>query len=412
MIIEETINREAGDKAKGPRLQRLRCVSLVLDAIKNAENPHIYAAVEHKDDVFIKDASKSSDYLEQNKNFDEATTFTFNSAPVLNTMVGFCDLWVEYIVKSKEVFLGFYTTRKVGKEYKTTEIKSLGIELPDKSILELLKNYELDHPNLLPCVKALILSEYKKQNSGKKGQGNIKNLEAFTDEDWKTFLKSIDWKFEEIDEEELQKQVIQKIKDCKYYSVTALSGTEETILRNLLDLLDERQCIPDLLGRFVNTSDIKLIFYQVGGGQIQTKKDDPVYELWSKLPSPTDKRNLPDKIQAVCASFDTARKKQLVRRTAMSRVLQDANTADKSFLSLRYRIFDKCEEALLEYLKNIKVENLNSSDEVMKVFNLLFDVARKHIQTVSLDFKYSFSSDTVIEGIVLELFDSCFLALD
>ena len=103
--MQHTINREAGDKAKGPRLQRLRCISLFLDAITKSDDPHFYAAVEHKEDVYLKDGRTGIDYLEQNKNFDSETSFTLNSPNILNTLVGFCDMWVEYGVKSKEVYL-------------------------------------------------------------------------------------------------------------------------------------------------------------------------------------------------------------------------------------------------------------------------------------------------------------------
>lgn len=406
-----TINREAGDKAKGPRLQRLRCVYLILDAIEKSEKPHIYAAVEVKDDVFIKDINHGKDYLEQNKNYDEQTKFTFNSHEIINTMIGFCDMWVEYIVKSKEVYLGFYATNNIGKESKSSSIIKLNIDLPDKPILELLKVYDFSCPKLLPAVKALVIAEYKEQYKGKNGDGNIDNLEAFTDEDWKTFLKKIDWKFGECNEQETQNLVLEKLQKCKLYNHTHL-GHEETILRNIMDLLDERQCVTDLLGKFVNISDIKLIFSIVSGSTFLPKTDDPIFRIWNQIPPPIDKRNIIDKINAVCNDADSKRISFYARKTSGSRILQDDRSSDKNFLSLRYRIFEKCAEELEIYLQKIPVGTLTSQDEVDKLFNFLYVAAKNYVSTLSTDFNYSLKSDPVIEGIVLELFDSCYLALN
>jgi hypothetical protein len=411
MPVVSTINREAGDKAKGPRLQRLRCIYLILDAIEKSEKPHIYAAVEVKDDVFIKDIKLQKDYLEQNKNFDEETKFTFNSHEIINTMIGFCDMWVEYIIKSKEVYLGFYATNNIGKESKSATVVKLNIDLPDKPILELLKEYDFDCPKLLPAVKALVIAEYKEQYKGKNGDGNIKNLEAFTDEDWKAFLKKIDWKFGECNEEETQKLVLGKLQSCKLFNHTHI-GQEEIILRNLMDLLDERQCVTDLLGKFVNLSDVKLIFSQVSDSAAILKADDPIFKIWSQIPPPIDKRNIIDKIQAVCSQAESKRISFYARKTSGSRILQDDKSLDKNFLSLRYRIFEKCAEELEGYLKKIPAGTLTSQEEVDKLFDFLYAAAKNYVSTLSTDFNYTLKSDPVIEGIVLELFDSCYLALN
>ena len=407
----KTINREAGDKAKGPRLQRLRCVNLILDAIEKSAKPHIYAAVEHKEDVFLKDITQKKDYLEQNKNFDEQTTFTFNSHEIINTMVGFCDMWIEYIVKSKQVYLGFYATNGIGKENKTASIIKLNIELPNEPILELLQKYSFDTPNLLPIVKALIIEEYKKQYSGKNSEGNIKSIEALSDDDWKAFLKRIDWKFGEINEEEVQGMILEKLQKCKLFSHEH-TGQEENILRNLMDLLDERQCVEDLLGKFINFADVKLIFVQASNLASIPKADDPIFKIWNQIPPPTDKRNIIDKIKAVCLTVETKRMSAYARKTAGSRIIQDDKSSDKSFLSLRYRIFEKCADALDAYLKELPEGTLSTQVEIDKLFNHLYLSAIAYVQTMSTDFNYSLKSGPVIEGIVVELFDSCYLALN
>lgn len=411
MTLDTIINREAGDKAKGPRLQRLRCVLLILEAIEKSEKPHIYAAVEHKDDVYIKDIAAQTDYLEQDKNYDIDSNFTFNSHEVINTLVGFCDMWVQYIVQSKEVYLGFYATNNITKEGTSSAIKSLNLELPDKPILELLQAHDYSCPKLLPAVKALILHEYKNQYDGKKEEGYLKSLEGFSDEDWLKFLKIIDWKFGQSSEEETQKLVLEKIKKCKYFSHENL-GQEETILRNLLDLLDEKQCVEDLLGKFINTSDVQLLFMKAANFSVVSKADDPVFKIWNTIPLPTDKRNIMDKINAVCQNFENSKMKSYARKTAVSRIMQDDKSSDKSFLSLRYRIYEKCEDELATYLTSALPEKVLSQEDIDQLFSHLYTTAKTYVSTLSTDFHYSFKSETVIEGIVLELFDSCYLALN
>jgi hypothetical protein len=409
--MAQIINREAGDKAKGPRLQRLRCVTLVLDAIEKSHRPYIYAAVEHKEDVFVKDISAGSDYLEQNKNYDNTSAFTFNSPEVINTMIGFCDIWVEYAVKSKDVYLGFYSTNSIGKENKTEAIKKLNIELPDKSILELLQEKKWDYKNLLESVKSLILEEYETQYSGKKGVGNIADLKAYKNEDWEKFLSSIDWKFGEFDEIETKRISLEKIKKCKFFDSSCI-GRETSILRNLMDLLDERQCSPDILGKFVNSSDVELIFSQAGAQVITPRYDDPVYRIWASLPKPLDKRNIIDKIQDVCPSPNIKMLQRFSRKTGGAKILQHDKENDKSFLSLRYRIYEKCEQELSDYINKNSVNSQFSNDDIEKLFKHLFTCGKSYVDQISGEFSYSLKSEPVVEGIILELFDSCYLAID
>lgn len=405
----DIINRDAGDKAKGPRLQRLRCALLLLKAIEESDKPHVYGAVEYKEDVFIKDFNNGQDYLEQNKNYNEETSFTLNSPEVIKAMVNFCDMWIEYIVKSKKVFLGFYATNSIGKESKTNKLKELKIELPDKPILDLLQEHSFDHPKLLDAVKGIVLSGYK--DAYKKSEGNIKSLEALTNEDWKKFLKCIDWKFGELTEDETKEVIIEKIKACKFYNHENI-GKEEAILAQLMDLLDERQCVEEVLGKFVNASDVELIYMKNTIAASMSRQEDPVYKIWESIPPPIDKRNITDKILAVCQNYEPQKISAIARKTAASRILQDTKSADKDFLSLRYRIFEKCADELESYLTKIDASILTQQAEVDKLIEYLYEVAKAHVNEISSDFKYALKSGPIVEGIVLELFDSCFLALN
>lgn len=409
--MTETIQRDAGDKFKGPRLQKLRVVSLMLDAIQQSEKAFIYGATEYKEDVFVKRVTPDlSELYEQNKNFDSAVNFTFNSNQVTNTVVSFVDIWVDRSLSGKNIFLGYYTTAGIGKESTTELTKSIGIVLPDKPILELLKDKNFDHPNLLECVKKLIIAEYEKQYSSPGKKGHIETIKRFSDADWKQFLKCINWEFGECDEVALKEQILNKIKTCRYFNHQA-KGRENAILAELLELFDERQKYSDVTEKFVHGSDIKVKFLEACSGQ-KEKADDPVWKMWEQIPAPSDKRNLVDKIRSVCSGFNPDKLSQLTRKVCRSLIEKDKFETDRSFLAARYRVFERCHEELFRILT--EKGNVSELPETVvdEIISQLYGTAKNEIENNSEEFVYRFLSEAVIEGIILELFESCYLAFD
>src|SRR4051812_16091173 len=97
MQTPETINRDVGEQSKGPRLQRLRTIDLILDAVNRPENVVAYCAVELNADVYLREVSKdgTKEYHEEDKNYSEEIRFTFASPQVLNTLVIFIDCWIK-----------------------------------------------------------------------------------------------------------------------------------------------------------------------------------------------------------------------------------------------------------------------------------------------------------------------------
>lgn len=91
--MTQIINRDAADKTKGFRLQKLRAARLLLEA--SSENAHVnfyYAAIEVEEDVTI--IKKTTDFtteqiIEEDKNFDPESNFTIFSDAVINTLVSF-----------------------------------------------------------------------------------------------------------------------------------------------------------------------------------------------------------------------------------------------------------------------------------------------------------------------------------
>ena len=96
-----TIKREAGDKTKGFTLQKQRAIALFFDAIKSNVNAHINVAIEYKGDVYLQ--KDQVGYVEEQKNYDANSKFSFNSRQILNTLVYFLDIW--FSESKADVFL-------------------------------------------------------------------------------------------------------------------------------------------------------------------------------------------------------------------------------------------------------------------------------------------------------------------
>jgi hypothetical protein len=150
------IKRDASDKHKGIKLQKLRAIKLAFDTIIANPKTQFHVAIESDGDVFI--YSDNRKFIEENKNY-ESKNFSFFSHQILNTLVYFLDYWLKDTVnKSPNVIFSFYSTNSISKEYSTEKVKDLNIKLPEKPILELLVNKEWDLENTLVeiCKKAIL----------------------------------------------------------------------------------------------------------------------------------------------------------------------------------------------------------------------------------------------------------------
>ena len=405
--MNKTISREASDKTKGFRLQKLRAASLIIDAIEESKYAHIYSAIEHIEDVYIKDisCSKSKETLEENKNYDIDSSFTLNLSQVLNTLVSFIDCYINKGL-SNNVYFGFYSTNDYGKESCTKKIKLLNITLPKKPLFNYLINEELSS-EILDIIKKLIINEYTNQYKKRK-DGYLEFIKKLDNKDWIIFLNKINWGFGKPNNEDLEKIVLEKIRNSRNFS-PSLVGSEGIILAQILELYDKRQNVSDPTERFVHAGEIEVIFLRTSSGAVQTiQKIDPVHDLWNTLDPPTDSRNIKEKIASVCGSFAEDLLKALAREISMSKCEEASFSDKKEYLSLKYRIFHQC-DSLMAMMNN---DGQMTPEKINKILNDLKEKSKEIIDQLSEDYEYSHNSLPVISGIVLDLFDSCYLAFD
>ncbi|KQL19080.1 hypothetical protein [Cytobacillus solani] len=402
-----TINREVGEQGKGFRLQRLRAIKLLFEKMNASQKAVIYAGTEFFDDVYIKaiEDEKVEVIAEGDKNYDSKPSFSFMSNEVKNSLISFLDCWFQHDIKG--LIFCFYTNVKIGKEYNTQYLKSLNINLPDEPIIKLLIKKDFDKKNLLSTVKTVLLDEYRKQYKGKESDGFLQLLEELSDELWISFLNKIDWKFEQEDEEELEKTLIEEIRKQSFYKVN-LIGKESYVISALLDEFEKRQNIKDHFGRLINDAQVRLKLLEVGNNQY--KMSDPVYEQWEKLESPDDKRNVDEKIKAVSISYSKKKLNMFARKIGAVKIeLAKIDNKDKG--AYQYRIYDACEERLLEIL-----DSYDGSEVEPRVVDGWIDdlvqFAETHLAEKSKDFTYPFKNKDTLRNTILELFDSCYLSFD
>jgi len=380
----------------------------LLEAVAEQENVQAYAAVEAHGDAFLTNARAdgSAAYSEEEKNYDAEGAFTFASEAVLNSIVVFLDQWLNWQF-SKTLRFGFYTTVAIGKEKNSEKTRGLGLTLPDRPIIELLRSRDFTDPNLLPCIKALARHEYEKQyRSRKKAVGHLDTIERWGDQTWKDFFALISWLFGEANEAIAWNGLIDIVRKCRFYNESH-DGKASLIASALLDLFDRKQSADDFGERFVHASELELLYQKATSGDLAGI--DPTWRAWQGIPSPTDTRNIGEKLTATCPTLSRCTLTRYQRRTAAGLAEMEEHSQDKNVIAMRYQIFDVCEEAVSALV--VKASLLTEAEldtELKKLSALALDRVRQR----ATEYGYSHKTETFVDGVVLELFDSCFLAFD
>ncbi|MHA7102532.1 hypothetical protein [Roseivirga pacifica] len=398
------ISREASEKTKGFRLQKLRAIELMLDAIENTGSKAsiVYSATEFEEDVYLNNRGQGdTEYFEEDKNYDPETRFTLNSPQVKNTLVSFLDIWLEKRL-SRNVHFCFSSTNSYTKE---RSVKTESGELSfDKPLIDHLKAESIPNQEF-KAIRAIIEAEYAVQYSTK--QQRVSRVKELSDEEIKQFLSTIRWSFEQADHEELKQVNIRKIKSSKFYNSNLL-GKEELVFNSLMELFDEKQHSDDFVERFVHASQVELAFRNIEGENPEEGLD-PVWEAWGKMKI-SDSRNLSEKIRAVCKDFDQKSIDRLNRKVSRSLIEQNNRSHDKSLLSLKYRVFEKCEDLIHAYLKS--PSSIFDEESINALISELNAEARKEIKDFEEHYNYNLSNKTTVDGLIMELFDSCYLSFD
>lgn len=403
----EVINREAGDSGKGFRLQAIRAIKLMMESVNGDANSVFFTAVENVEDVSHLEISdgEALKYYEEDKNYDPSSNFTIFSPPVINTLVSFFDIYIDHLQASDRVYLGFYSTRNIGKERKTVLSNGDTVTLPSRPLLELLTTPESLECKEIQLVKTILIDEYVSQYSGKDINGNLETLQSITTDQFLKFLKQVKWHFGQEDEEELEQTVIKDIQKSPLYH-SAHVGKEGSIFALLFNQLSRQQNKHHLIDKLVHSADVKLAFKDAES-IIPDKSLDPTWRYLEELSGEiNDKRNLADKVLNMINDYPEVRLTRLARKACRSKI--EESESDRSFLSLKYRVYEACQD----YFYSERYEEPKENSEIDKIFSELLTRSVGIVEKLKGDYHYSVSNEVAIEGIVLDLFDRCFLAFE
>lgn len=401
------INREASDKAKGFRLQKIRAIKLMLETIRNDSNSVFFTAIEHHEDVYhqtIQDGV-SNTYMEEDKNYDLSSNFTIFSSTVLNTLVSFFDRYINELRFSKKVYFGFYTTRSIGKEKKHILDNGVELILPKEPILSLLASKQKLDDDVIILIISILRQEYSSQYSSKDRTGYLDILDKLGVAEFSEFLKQITWCFGQEDEISLKESVVSLIKISPLYNSSHI-GKEEFIFSALMEMLDEKQNKGDIVEKLTTKSDVEIIFRKAEKEPDEKTIDPSWQELTTLTSQIKDKRNLEDKIRDVVNDYPKRNMEQLARKACCSK--NEQMKLDRTFLSAKYRVFLACED----YMLSNNYSQPTTKLEIDSVINNLNLSSIDSINELKKDYSYTVSNNKTIEGIVLDLFDCCFLSFE
>jgi len=252
-----TIIREAGDKTKGFTLQKQRAIGLFFDAIKANANAHINVAIEYRGDVYLQNEQKG--YIEEQKNYDADSKFSFNSAQILNTLVYFLEIWLKEN-KSTNIKFGFYSTNGISKESNTTTTTKLGITLPSTPILNLLIAKQYQTQDLMPSVWAYLVNEYSSQY-------DVDITTVTDDTEIIKFLDLIDWNFSQDNEKDYEADIIKKISESEFNHLLKSPFHAQIAYASLMYALESRQDVSDPLEKLLSKHAVENIFLKISHGE-------------------------------------------------------------------------------------------------------------------------------------------------
>lgn len=399
------IDREAGDKKKGDRFQKLRACIRLLTEIGADKNKRIACAIELlEDSLLLCDGPDAAHSIEENKNY--GSSLTLNSAPVRNTLVAFIDLDFRYFGNSP-IKLCFFASATTGDERfdKSIFAKAGLSEVFNTSILKkLCAKLPLSADEMALC-RASVLCEYEKQYSSHAG-GNLAALSAWSAAQIGAFLERIEWVITSDGNQELENQAIDRIRQCPFFSYRH-EGMEQIIVAGICDIFEKFSEQSEPIARLITTSDVENIFLKALGIQGVHKPLDPAYQNWKSIDL-SDVRNLEEKIEAVVSDYSKSELVRLTRRVGLAK--DEASLWQREYVALRRRIFDVCDEIL--YRNRVNRISTLSANDIDLILDEMVEKSMEELTRLNRTYHYRIQDTTTIRGAILSLFDECYLAFD
>lgn len=403
--VPPPISREAGDKTKGFRFQKLRATVRLLQRICVQPQSQSYCAMEFVEDsaIFSGDDPVS---VEENKQY--ASSLSFNSAPVKNSVVAFLDADAVFGY-SKGLRFGFYASAAIADErvqLARNEEPSQGRSTATYQILRKLAGGVMLSEEESAIAKALIEDEYRAQYPARSdGEARTPPFAAWTVREFRSFLEKIDWTFTLQDNGEIEEEALGLVRKCPFFDYRH-EGLEGFLLSAITDLLEKRSQAKGSVDRIVGTADIKVVFSEILALR-REERLDPAHREWDNE-SVEDKRTLSEKVLAVSPQYPSKRLARLARRIAVARHERDA--FGREYVSLLLRVLYACQDEF-DRLEHALSTNMSESD-IDACIEALVTASVARMNALSSTWTYRVKDEEAIRGAVLSLFDDCYLAFD
>lgn len=416
------INREARKTSgRGLGFQRTRAVQRLLQHIKLYGRKPAYCATEFIEDSLVLDSQNGTVNIgvEENKNYSSG--LSLNSDPIKNTLVAFADQYIASFSDSKTIDYSIFCLAKTADEnIDNSLITSCIPDYPLKtdkktnfSILKKLANKEELTSEEITIAKEIFLNEYRSQYTKYVDKekttisdirGYYKTLKNWSDDDFYHFIKNISFIFSDIDDESFEDEVISNIKECQFYNHRH-HGLESIILGALENTFDKRQNDCRDFARFVGRADVENLFLKIASNHEQYKPIDPSWESFESI-NTDDQRNLPDKYNDVCNDVSTRKISILSLSATKSR--KNEPIFGREYVSLRCQLYCWCSDYLDRHCKS-KTYSIDLLDSHL---DEMTELCYTKVKELKATYRIRINDKENLKGIILTLFDDCYLAYD
>ncbi|MED3897262.1 hypothetical protein P4797_20010 [Priestia aryabhattai] len=406
----ELINRDASDKYKGFRYQKLRLAKKMLELIKEDFKANIIAIPEYRDDGFLIDKD-GYPILEQNKEY--SSNFTMNSEEIQKSVVNFLDNYFD-LGKDPHINYIFYTNVDYVQERGSNLLKALNLKPLEEPVLSYLISRDYNE-TVIEFFSKVIIESYKSQydidaTNPETFAGFYAEIISMDKEEWILFLKRVTFQFGQGDLDALTEELDKEIKESELYELQHVNK-EQQIKSYLLEKIDERMAEKHLLQKIMNIDAIKNIFYEVGSKGNNLQIDElHIYwlDVYKELGAEKKFRNIREKITAVCDEF----KENTMRRynREATTVREELKKYDKRQINaLRFRVYESMERYFDEYFEYKKCYNYKELSQIIKKIK---EIVVEDIKSLRQDYDYGVKNEITIEKVVLLLVDECFYSFD
>ena len=406
-LNEKCIDTDADSIIKGIELQKLRAVVRLLDGLINQKT--IMCTIEYVDDVFQLDISDSIPIYTTEQNKSYSSSFSINSHEIKNSLRIFLDTWLGIVDTSEKIEFVFYTNTSISKEKRVGKLLEFD-DLPETPILQLLVDKKIKEA--MPYVKAVLsdyyVEQYKRQKHITDSTPYEKIINKVTDEQWMKFLGQIEWDFNEPDEIELRKNILDKITLlCERFGIE--DKFSEKICAEILDMINMKTFDKDFLERVVHVGEVKSIFLEKALDVKTREFIDPLYVMWDEVEK-SGMRNITEKINSVCPDYDSVEMEYIIDDCTDGLYEQKQHYDVRAVKAYKYRIYNICKRLMHKKSKNYT--GAYSEDEVNTIIEELVLEATKVIEDKGKTYNIAFKDDEMIRKTILILFDECYLAFD